>query len=151
MELGGNLMVRFSVGFAALTVASTMLVAAPVRAADPTGIWLSADGDVKMKVAHCRAGICSTIAWLKAPNDAHGKPKTDKNNPDPGRRGRPIMGAPIILGMKADGPNKWSGHIYNAEDGKTYSGSFTLTGANTAGLKGCVAIICKTKAWTRSR
>ena len=140
---------RFSIGFAALTVASTMM-AAPALAADPSGVWLSADGDVKMKVAHCGAAICSTIAWLKMPNDDRGKPKTDKNNPDPGKRSRPIMGVPIILDMTADGANQWSGHVYNAEDGKTYSGSFTLTSANSADLKGCVAIICKTKTWTRA-
>jgi uncharacterized protein (DUF2147 family) len=34
--------------------------------------------------------------------------------------------------------------------GKTYGGSFSLTGANSADLKGCFAIICQTKAWTRS-
>ena len=52
--------------------------------------------------------------------------------------------------MKPDGADKWSGQVYNAEDGKTYSGSFTLAGANKADLKGCVAIICKSKGWTRS-
>ena len=141
---------RFSIGFAALTVASTMIMVVAALAADPSGVWLSADGDVKMKVAHCGAAICSTIAWLKMPNDDRGKPKTDKNNPDPGKRSRPIKGVPIILGMTADGADKWSGDVYNAEDGKTYSGSFTLTGANSANLKGCVAIICKTKTWTRA-
>ena len=49
-------------------------------------------------------------------------------------------------------PQKWEGYVYNAEDGKTYSGSFTLTGANTAELKGCVlgGLICKAQTWTRS-
>jgi uncharacterized protein (DUF2147 family) len=133
--------------FAGLTAAVSLGV--PAQAADPSGVWLSADGDVKMKVAPCGGGICSTISWLKSPNDETGKSKTDKNNPDGGRRSRPILGSPIITGMKPDSANKWSGQVYNAEDGKTYSGSFTLTGANSADLKGCVAIICRTKAWTR--
>jgi uncharacterized protein (DUF2147 family) len=49
-------------------------------------------------------------------------------------------------------PQSWEGDVYNAEDGKTYSGSFTLTGANTAQLKGCVlgGLICKAQTWTRS-
>lgn len=139
-----------SLNVAALA-AILMLASGAGHAADAGGIWLSADGDVKMKVAPCPGGICSTIAWLKSPNDETGKPKLDKNNPDAGRRLRPIMGSPIIVGMKPDGANKWSGQIYNAEDGKTYSGSFTLTGANTAEIKGCVAVFCKTKAWRRSQ
>jgi len=119
-------------------------------AGDPTGMWLSQDGDVKMKVARCGDAICSTIAWLKDPNDEKGKPKVDLNNADASKRSRPIMGSAIILPMKADGADKWSGQVYNAEDGKTYSGSFALSGANKADLKGCVAIICKTKTWTRT-
>ena len=136
--------------FAALAVASMVLASGAAQAADPSGIWLSADGDVKMKVAPCSGAICSSVAWLKSPNDETGRPRLDKNNPDTGKRNRPIMGSPIIAGMTPDGANKWSGQIYNAEDGKTYSGSFALTGTNTAEIKGCVAVFCKTKAWTRS-
>src|SRR5580704_1608103 len=48
-------------------------------------------------------------------------------------------------------PDQWSGNVYNASDGKTYSGSFTMTGPNTAELKGCVmSVICKTQTWTRA-
>jgi uncharacterized protein (DUF2147 family) len=135
---------------AALAVATMVLTPGAALAADPNGIWLSADGDVKMKVAPCGGAICSTVSWLKSPNDEAGKPKFDKNNPDAAKRSRPIVGSQIIVGMKPDGANSWSGQIYNAEDGKTYSGSFTLTGANSAEIKGCLAIFCKTKAWARS-
>ena len=141
---------RFSMPLAALAVSFAASASGSALAADPTGLWLSQDGDVKMKVAHCGDAICGTIAWLKNPNDESGKPKTDKNNPDASKRGRSIMGVPIILPMKADGADKWSGQIYNAEDGRIYSGSFTLGGATKADLKGCVAIICKTKTWTRT-
>lgn len=143
-------MTRISMPFVALGLVSIALASSPAFAGDPTGIWLSQDGDVKMKVAHCGDAICGTIAWLKQPNDASGKPKVDSNNADASKRSRPIMGSPVILPMKADGADKWSGQIYNAEDGKTYSGSFALSGATKADLKGCVTIICKTKTWTRS-
>jgi uncharacterized protein (DUF2147 family) len=143
-------MTRFSLLLAALAVSAAASASGPAFAADPTGIWLSQDGDVKMKVARCGEAVCSTIFWLKEPNDKNGKPKTDQNNPDTSKRSRPIIGSPIILPMKADGADKWSGQVYNAEDGKTYSGSFALSGASKADLKGCVAFICKTKTWTRS-
>ena len=143
-------MTRFSMPLAALALATITVAASPASAGDPTGLWLSQDGDVKMKVARCGDAICSTIAWLKHPNDDKGKPKVDLNNADASKRSRPIMGSAIILPMKADGADKWSGQVYNAEDGKTYGGSFSLSGANKADLKGCVAIICKTKTWTRT-
>jgi uncharacterized protein (DUF2147 family) len=142
-------MIRLSL--AALAVSTIAIAAAgPAHAADPAGLWLSEDGGVKMKVSHCGAAICGTIAWLKHPNDEQGKPKRDKNNADAGKRNRPVLGSAVILPMVADGADKWSGKVYNAEDGKTYSGSFTLAGGNKADLKGCVAIICKSKTWTRT-
>ena len=143
-------MTRFSIPLATVAFMALAVTSVPASAADPTGLWLSQDGDVKMKVAHCGDAICGTIAWLKNPNDEAGKPKVDKNNADASKRGRPIMGSAVVLPMKADGADKWSGQIYNAEDGKTYSGSFALSGATKADLKGCVAIICKTKTWTRT-
>ena len=144
------LMTRLSIPLLVLGLMTLAMTSNSVWAGDPTGMWLSQDGDVKMKVARCGDAICSTIAWLKHPNDEKGKPKVDLNNADASKRSRPIMGSAIILPMKADGADKWSGQVYNAEDGKTYSGSFALSGANKADLKGCVAIICKTKTWTRT-
>ena len=139
-----------SFGSVALVLAALAAATSTSFAADPTGTWLSQDGDSKIKITHCGQAICGNLAWLKQPNDANGKPKLDANNADAGKRNRPVLGVPVILGMKPDGADKWSGQVYNAEDGKTYSGSFTLAGANKAEIKGCVAIICKTRTWTRS-
>src|SRR5713226_7785521 len=126
-------MTRISASFAAITFA---LVAACISggafAGDPTGLWLTEDGDAKVRIASCGTAICGTIAWLKEPNDKQtGKPKLDKNNADAAQRGRPIIGVAVVLSMKSDGNDKWSGQIYNAEDGKTYSGSLTLATANS--------------------
>lgn len=125
---------------------------APAQAADALGTWLTAGQD-KVKIVNCGGALCGALIALKEPNDpATGKPKTDKNNPDAGKRGRSLIGVEIVLSMKPSGTaNQWSGNVYNPEDGKTYTGSFTMTGANTADLKGCVAsIFCKTQTWTRS-
>jgi uncharacterized protein (DUF2147 family) len=123
------------------------------RAADPLGTWLTGEQDARVRVANCGAAICGNLVWLKDPNDPDtGRPKTDKHNADASKQGRPLLGVPIILSMKPGGaPNQWSGDVYNASDGRTYSGSFTLTGANSAELKGCVmgGLICKGQTWTR--
>jgi hypothetical protein len=99
-----------------------------------------------------RWGNCGTIAWLKEPNDPDtGKPKADKNNADACKHSRPLIGVPIVLGMKPSGADKWSGQVYHAEDGKTYSGTLTVQAANALKLEGCAlgGLICKT--WTRAR
>ena len=141
----------------ALVVASAiafgMMTSGPARAADPLGTWWTAEKKGKVKVVNCGGAICGTLTWLAEPNDpATNKPKTDKNNKDQSKQGRPLIGVPIVLSMKPSGGDTWEGQVYNAEDGGIYTGSFTMSGANAALLKGCVmgGLICKSQAWTRA-
>jgi uncharacterized protein (DUF2147 family) len=132
--------------------AAAVLTAAPALAAEPTGNWLTRNSESKVAISKCGQAICGTITALKAPNGADGKPKVDSNNPDASKRNRPIIGTMIVLNMTPGGADKWSGQVYNPEDGKTYSGSITLKGPNALDLQGCVAggLICKTQTWTRT-
>ncbi|HXW40092.1 MAG TPA: DUF2147 domain-containing protein [Xanthobacteraceae bacterium] len=144
---------------AALWLATTALfgganLIAPAQAADALGNWFTSDGKGKVHIVNCGGAICGSLVWLQEPNDPDtGKPKLDKHNTDASKQSRPLLGIPIVLNMKPSGtPDKWDGDVYNAEDGRTYSGSFALTGANTAELKGCVlgGLICKAQTWTRT-
>jgi uncharacterized protein (DUF2147 family) len=122
-------------------------------AADPMGTWHTEEGKATVRIAACGPALCGTIISLKDPNDETGKPKTDKNNADAGLRSRPMVGVLVVLGMKPSGTaNKWSGQVYNAEDGKTYSGGLTLQDANTIKIEGCImgGLICKAATWTRA-
>jgi uncharacterized protein (DUF2147 family) len=76
----------------------------------------------------------------------------DKNNTEAGKRSRPLIGVPIVLSMKPNGDKKWSGQVYNAEDGKTYSGNIIEQGPNALKLEGCAlgGLICKAQTWTRA-
>ena len=125
----------------------------PVRAADPLGTWYTGNKESQVRIVNCGGALCGNLTWLKEPSDpATGRPKTDKNNADAAKQSRPLLGVPIVLSMKPSGtPDQWSGQVYNASDGKTYSGSFTMTGPDTAALKGCVMIICKSQTWTRAK
>jgi uncharacterized protein (DUF2147 family) len=128
-------------------------IVGPAFAASPLGTWYTADKDSQVRIANCGGALCGTLVWLKAPNDpATGRPKLDKNNADAAKQSRPLLGVGIVLGMRPSGPNAWSGNVYNASDGKTYTGSFTMTGDDTAELKGCVmAVLCKSQTWTRAK
>ena len=123
-------------------------------AADPLGTWHTEESKATVRIAACGPALCGTIVSLKETNDPDtGKPKTDKNNADAGMRSRPMIGVTIVLGMKPSGTaNKWSGQVYNAEDGKTYSGNLILQDANTIKLEGCAmgGLICKAVTWTRA-
>src|SRR6185437_1405720 len=80
-----------------------------------------------------------------------GRPKTDKHNPDPAKRGRPLIGMRVAQGLAPSGPNEWSGVIYNADDGHTYQAHVKVPNAGTLRLQGCVMnVLCKTHTWTRS-
>jgi uncharacterized protein (DUF2147 family) len=139
-----------ALGFSAAAFVTTNLVGT-ASAADAIGTWYTGDKEGQVRIVNCGGALCGTLIWLKEPNDpATGRPKTDKNNADASKQSRPLLGVPIVLGMKPSGPGQWTGDVYNASDGKTYSGSFTLTGPSSADLKGCVlSVFCKSQTWTR--
>ena len=137
---------------AALGTALMLPSAGAVQAADPTGVWINDKGDTKVRVSLCGAALCGTVAWLGKPTDAEGRPKTDRHNVDAGKRQRRLIGLPVLLGMKPAGEDSWSGHIYNAVDGKTYVSRVTLASANSLQVQGCVlgGLFCKSMTWTRT-
>lgn len=139
---------------AAAGLAATVIAANPAAtfAADPQGIWLSADRDTKVRISDCGGKLCGRVVWLKEPVDREtGKPKTDKENPDASKQQRPLIGLQIISGMQAAGRDTWQGRIYNADDGKTYSASLALQSNTHARVEGCVlSVLCKAQTWTRT-
>jgi uncharacterized protein (DUF2147 family) len=142
---------RFGVVFAILTAfhAATPARAQAVGGAD--GVWLTQAGDAKVRISRCGGGICGAVVWLREPIDpATGKPEIDDKNPDPAQAKRPIIGLRLFSGMRPAGPNKWSGKIYNADDGKTYASSISVTGPRTLRVEGCVGAFCGGEDWTRS-
>ena len=127
------------------------LMAAAQAAMPVTGTWLSADGGTKVRVSDCGGKLCGKVVWLNEPIDrSTGKPKTDKHNADAAKRSRPLLGVPVVQGMKPSGDNKWSGQIYNADDGRTYAARLHMPSPSYARVEGCVLIFCKRHIWTRT-
>ena len=89
-------------------------------------------------------GLCAKITKV---TDGQ---KTDDKNPDTAKRGQPIVGLVIMENAKKTGANKWSGTLYNRENGKSYSGSITVKSKDAVDLSGCVALVlCRAVTWTR--
>jgi uncharacterized protein (DUF2147 family) len=144
-----------AVAHGALMIGALLLatLATPAAAADPKGTWLTEDGRSRIAIGSCGGALCGSISWLREPNDpTTGKPKLDANNADAGKRNRPLLGVPIVLDMKPSGkPEQWAGSVYNAQDGKTYSGFITMQGASSLKLEGCAlgGLVCKAQTWRR--
>src|SRR2546421_9931471 len=85
------------------------------------------------------------VVWEKVPG-------FDKENPDPTKKDRPLLGTPVLMGLApvAKEPGKWSGEIYNSQNGKMYGASISLADENTLDLEGCLVWpLCQTQQWTR--
>ena len=129
------------------------LVAPPAHAqagGDPSGIWLTQAGHAKIRISKCGGGICGTIVWLREPIDpATGKPAVDDKNPNPMLARRRMIGLPLFAGMRPGG-GRWSGLIYNADDGKTYESHISLAGRDQLRVEGCVGVLCGGETWSRA-
>jgi uncharacterized protein (DUF2147 family) len=137
-----------------MTCLMTWLGASPAKAqagGDVNGIWLTQAGDAKVRVSKCGGGICGVIVWLRDPiNPATGKPQIDDKNPNPSLAKRPMIGLPLFSGMPPSAPGKWSGQIYNADDGSSYVSNISLLGPDSLKVEGCVGALCGSETWSRS-
>jgi uncharacterized protein (DUF2147 family) len=130
-------------------VALPAFVGAATAHADPRGLWLAQDG-AKVRVAACGKAICGKIAVAKSPtNPETGQPWTDKDNPNPALRERPVVGIEVFINMMPDGPGKWSGELYNINGGQTLPGHLYDIDAKTLKVEGCAGSLCGNQNLTR--
>ena len=124
--------------------------------ADPTGYWYKPDAERESKIQVFKCGkakiqLCAKIAWLKEPNDSHGRALHDIRNEDPSMRDRPIVGLTIFTGLTPSAPATWTGKIYNPEDGHIYAATMTMVSRTEITLRGCKAwLLCGEKQWLRT-
>ncbi len=140
------------VAVALVALVSLSPAGAIAQSAGPQGTWLTQAGDAKVRIKSCGNALCGSIVWLKTPIDPNtGKPQVDDKNADPQLASRPIIGLQIFGDMRPVSQGKWSGHIYNADDGKTYESSISHTGPNSLRVEGCVGTLCGGETWTLTR
>ena len=105
----------------------------------PSVLWLNPENDSNIEFYKCGGeGLCAKVTKV---TDGQ---KTDDKNPDPAKRSQPIVGLVIMENAKKSGANKWSGTLYNRENGKSYSGTITVKSKDAVDLSGCVAaVLCR--------
>jgi uncharacterized protein (DUF2147 family) len=115
----------------------------------PVGAWLAKDGWT-IRIGACGPHLCGFIVKANPPNDPDtNQPWVDKKNADPAKRNRRVVGVQILIAMKPEGPGKWTGRLYNVDDGNTYAGNLIEQDPSTVGIEGCSLGICGGEELTR--
>jgi len=139
-------MTRLALPFA---VAGLLAMPAAASAADITGIWATGTEGGRVEIYRCGKALCGRVVdanRLRANPDLR-----DVRNSDARLRQRRIKGLVVLNGF-AGGPVEWKGGpVYDPETGDGAGrGYLKLLANGKLELKGCVALFCRTKIWTRA-
>jgi uncharacterized protein (DUF2147 family) len=118
---------------------------------DILGKWLNPTGEGQIEIYKKGDKYFGKLVWIKEPNGANGKPKTDEKNPNESLRNKPILGLEILKNFQFD-DGKWEGGtIYDPKSGKTYSCKLTLKDQNLLNIRGYigVSLIGRTEVFKR--
>ncbi len=124
------------------------------QANDIVGEWYITDKTAVVSIFPKNGAYHGRLVWVEEPNMPNGEPKRDVLNPDRSKRSRTLMSYDFMANFKFDGQSTWrNGSIYNAEDGRTYSGQITLKNNNQLVLRGYIGmpILGRSVTWTRKK
>jgi uncharacterized protein (DUF2147 family) len=105
--------------FTLTAMVACTLLGTGAASADPKGMWMAQDG-AHVQVRPCGSALCAVIA---APKSAY--------DPETGR------------------PGRWSGQLYNVDNGNVYTGHLLELGPTTIRVEGCAIGICGGQNMTR--
>lgn len=134
----------------ALPLAAAGLLALPAAAsaADITGVWATGSEGGRVEIYRCGKAFCGRVvdaSRLRANPDLR-----DVRNSDASLRQRRLKGLVVLNGFTG-GPVEWKGGpVYDPETGDgAKRGYLKLLANGKLELKGCIALFCRTKVWTR--
>lgn len=104
-------------GYFLFALGSNLMAQAPSD--QIAGTWVNQEGTSHTKIYKESGKYYGKIVWLQEPNDANGKPKTDKNNPKSSLQDRPLMGLVIISDLEYSADTWKNGTMYSPQKGKT--------------------------------
>ena len=142
------------IGAAAIVLMATNLASAWAEdeKPDPKGRWITASGNLEVDIAPCGQALCGTVTKVLA-NRSMSREGEDMKPVDT----RPALGMKILIDLKqeaSDGsePARWSGQIYNRENGKTYRCLMSLDASGGLVLRPYVGLplFGRTQVWRRA-
>ena len=115
-------------------------------AAEPTGRWRSASGNVEVEIAPCGTALCGTIARVLS-NRSMADPAVELPKDAPG------VGLVVLSNFLPSGAGDGSleGFIYDRESRKTYACTMSLETPDRLALHAYVGVhvLGRTQVWTR--
>jgi uncharacterized protein (DUF2147 family) len=129
-------------------------------AAPIVGYWLVESRDAVIRIEPVGDQYEGHIVWQLhdkyGPEDGaelSGKTVTDRKNPDPALRSRPLTGLRLLWGLRYD-PDRatWvDGRVYNSDNGKVYHCEIRMLGEDKLRLRGYIGItlLGGNTIWTR--
>lgn len=131
---------------AIIAAATSLAMLAPPAVAQRSidGVYRDSGGYVEITVRPCGNARCGDITRIIRAKP--GEPSNDAHNDDPALRSRPILGIRLLHDLRWD-DGAWRGTVYNPEDGNTYRTEVRPAANGALEVKGCVAILCRTRVW----
>lgn len=132
-------------------IAALMLSVFAASAQDVLGKWKLENCSAIVQVYQSGDSFNGKIVWLQKATEADGTPAVDKNNPDPAKQSRKLIGLNMLFGLKKVGDEYTGGKIYDPANGKTYYCSFKVEG-NTLRVRGSLdkkGFLGRTMNWYR--
>jgi uncharacterized protein (DUF2147 family) len=119
-----------------------LLFSSTLKAQDIThGTWYNDEKTGRIQFYEQGDKLFGKIVWLKDPNTADGKPRTDEKNPDKNLAAKPLNGLIFLKNFKKSGEGKWTGGtIYDPKSGKTYSCEMKLENPDKLSVRGFIGI-----------
>lgn len=110
----------------------TAWITGAATAADPYGTYVRPSTGGQVQFYDCGGKLCGKVVKVT----------------DPAKKD--TVGKIILSGAAKSAGNVWKGNLLNLDDGKTYSGSLTVTGPKELHLEGCtLGILCKGETWKK--
>lgn len=119
------------------------------------GQWYTKDNEAIVEIFKEGSTYAGKIVWLaeKVAKEKDGSPVRDKNNPDPARATKPVLGLTMAHGFTYGGDKGWeNGQIYDPDNGKTYKALMELKdGGAKLKVRGFigVSLLGRNEFWTR--
>lgn len=115
---------------------------------NPVGRWRTQMQGALVEIRNCSGNSpCAFLVWVDQ-SVSQGN-TTDIRNPNPALRARPLIGVPIVWGLRRAGQGWAGGRVYNPETGQTFRSSMHPISDRKLRVTGCWGPLCRSEIWAK--